>query len=307
MLPILVPESNFDPQVAYALTGPNTTDPVRVCGTGEFRFTSATSRQLTDNVCPNGAPVLAFQCQAPAFRNTNNTFNFSCFNNSTNNSFLFARLPSDGRAYNKIVRLSNGPIITVDTSGQLINAYYRMHTRNTITGSDTCREPSSTLQIGCLVAADNCSIGFAGRDAFERVPAAGGLQLNGVSPLPQEARDFLAGDTTAYPFSRFLWVNTLYGFGNIATNATVSGQDADQAALATCFATRTIVDVSAIRAGFVTLSDSPGTCSVSGTVCDNGIAANPGEFGPCPAGETCNSAIVAATDYNNTNCAPSAP
>jgi ABC-type phosphate transport system substrate-binding protein len=158
----------------------------------------------------------------------------------------------DGRVYNLHPHNASGNYVTqaytysgpytppVPATGQrqVVGAFYRMHeTRTAVTGAsdcagdNCCQLDDSTDQIGCLVGANPCSIGFAGENSLNQEVAttAGGPQgvygasLNGV----ESARACVLSN--AYPLSRFLWVSTMIGY---QTSGGVAG---DELELAKCY------------------------------------------------------------------------
>jgi len=180
-------------------------------------------------------------------------------------------------------------------------AYYRIHQNRSITGSTLaantgCARPDSTEQIGCLVEASPCSIGFAGlkalidpftgtqdanRKGLSLRSAVGGgagvavapnaanvrllLQPSGAGCAADEVLD--GGFEDRYPLSRPLWLCTVDGIpsatgvGDTTGTQTVAQLTA-QNELTQCFRNRTIVDRAANRAGLITLDDT-GTAPVS--------------------------------------------
>jgi hypothetical protein len=149
------------------------------------------------------------------------------------------------------------------------------------------------MQIGCLVTASPCSVGFAGREALF-ASTNKGARLR--SPLNDSGSGFPAqeipmddivirrlldpsgpfGGTCGngtndnfgyrYPLARRLWINASKGFGlpgfdNIAN--TVDSNDADttpdletmEQELAICLTDRALTDQAIVDNGFITLSD----------------------------------------------------
>jgi len=151
----------------------------------------------------------------------------------------------------------------------MVGAYYRIHqshTLATVGGSPAlCQSGSATDQIGCLVQASPCSIGYAGREganvAVNGVQGAFSLKNNGIDPQTQCVRNLIAstffpavGGT--YPIARRLFLNTLKGFDQVT---------GDERKGALCFQNRTITDPIATARGFITLSATaagrPSYCS----------------------------------------------
>ena len=224
---------------------------------------------LTTNLCPKG------QCAFPVAR-VGTTLDPRCVNGRNNNPS--ADIPPgtkfDGRAYNlttwtsdpsagfvkaKVTRstgLFNPPCgITTTAPVEMSGAFYRIHSvhsgKNTGTTPNLCKQGSATDQIGCLVQASPCSLGYAGNEAasiaVNGVTDVLALKVNGLDPADLCVRNLLVNPTgsTTYPLSRKLYLNTLKGFEN------VSG---DELKLAGCFAKRSVVDPIVTARGFVTLS-----------------------------------------------------
>ncbi|HWA75231.1 MAG TPA: hypothetical protein VG937_23000 [Polyangiaceae bacterium] len=142
----------------------------------------------------------------------------------------------DGRVYNLHLRTnaSGGyanqtySVGTTAAARPILGAFYRIHSTRTLLASGTCtdaggaccQDPDATRQIGCLVQASPCSIGFAGREASENVnlhategsQSGFGLALNQVTP---DASCILGG---TYPLSRILYFNSTKGFETLATS-----------------------------------------------------------------------------------------
>jgi hypothetical protein len=152
---------------------------------------------------------------------------------------------AEGRAYNQHLYVQvgsagayqlNGFAATGATSNlPVTGAYYRIHANhslstipNSITGANrTCQFPDMTDQIGCLVEASPCSLGYAGRGATANAGnlnnATQAININNQSP------DVLCiqGDSSlsppiagfTYPLSRKLYLNTIQGFANLFGDA----------------------------------------------------------------------------------------
>jgi cysteine-rich repeat protein len=130
----------------------------------------------------------------------------------------------DGRAFNLVLRTAAGGIQrTLDN--QVVGAFYRMHTRRNLSASGAdgtcnsdvcCREVDATRQVGCLVAASACSIGFSGINGIAPVvmPVGGGsLSAHAVSLQTQSSSTVLACPN--YPMTHSLFLSTLIGFENV--------------------------------------------------------------------------------------------
>ncbi len=240
------------------------------------------------DACPNGVKegvdsnslLSAGNCAYPVRPTVTSATDPRCLNTKANklNAELAATTPNnvDGRVYNlhlwsedltspgtfvhaKAPRASgqNSPVLpTVQVS--MVGAYYRIHqshTLATVAGSPAfCQQGSATDQIGCLVQASPCSIGYAGREganvAVNGVQGAISLKNNGIDPQTQCVRNLIAstffpavGGT--YPIARRLFLNTMKGFDQVT---------GDENKAAVCFQNRNITDPIATARGFITLS-----------------------------------------------------
>jgi hypothetical protein len=250
------------------------------CKFGTFGLTAMPdSDQLSGVRCPNGTPQVLLKCFFPK----DASGNYGCLNSSVNVPQIGELKTIDGRAYNKILRSGNDPDtnIVADKNGvQVTGAYYRIHQSTVMPGADTagavaCNENDSTSQIGCLVQASPCSIGFAGREAANNTTIANNdvrslnlpiADATGVAqPTDADVRLLLSGTCTAggtstfaqrYPLSRRLWLNSVVGFGSSSIPTT-------QKNLAACWQDRYYSDNLIKKYGFITLDDDPGHCSKS--------------------------------------------
>ncbi len=143
----------------------------------------------------------------------------------------------DGRVYNLHLYFTDAAdgkikyrtIKRNSTDVPIQSAFYRIHTTRTLDGTAVgCQENSATKQIGCLVQASPCSIGFAGGEAKDTLPkgTAVAFKVNALEPSKACVRKLIAGGTP-YPLSRQLYINTMAGFEN------VTGQELE---LSKCFA-----------------------------------------------------------------------
>ena len=106
--------------------------------------------------------------------------------------------------------------------------YYGVHmvrpdtssTPPTIAGS--CQFETDTSQIGCLVKASPCSIGFAGREAVDTAAPLNNLALKiqGVEPTTATIQNLATGGTPVYPLARKLWFNSANNPGDLVGFAT---------------------------------------------------------------------------------------
>ena len=240
---------DFIPTVADAF-------PTTGCASGNFVYAPLVPQSVGLPVvrrCPNG-DVAAFDsnCQYP--RSAANSF--KCLNGVLNrpgfvlnNAAVEGREPSlaDGRVYN--LHLLKDPVApSVDPTYEadlrarrMVGAFTRIHSTASIAApAVTCQNRDATSQIGCLVSASPCSVGFAGRGAADDNPGTTELKVNKLHPTLDCIQ------TVAYPLSRKLYVNTFQGF-----------EDPDLAThefeLVKCFAQRSIVDPILTARGFIPL------------------------------------------------------
>jgi hypothetical protein len=226
--------------------------------------------------CPSGnAPVLGL-----CFMPYTGSFDPRCFSVNTNKCVDVVGKP-DGRQYNKPVivlatqipsgRRGTTPYqFALDANNRIMDgSFYRVHSIHagannvpdaTVGETGLCNENDDTSQIGCLVDSDPCSVGFAGREGARFYPGTGtpptpqpgplkALAINGTPPFtpgldPDLAvKNLLAapGTTPLYPMARRLYVNSIYGFGNL-----IGGERE----LSQCYANNSIV-TAAVTGRFV--------------------------------------------------------
>jgi hypothetical protein len=117
----------------------------------------------------------------------------------------------------------------------------RIHVfQNTTLGSVGCASSSATDQIGCHVAADQCSIGYAGDAAKTWGDRAGGVASNNAALLvanvaPTTTTVQALGKAGEYQLSRKLYFNTVEGWNAVSAGGAVN---ADELTLATNEATK---------------------------------------------------------------------
>jgi hypothetical protein len=166
----------------------------------------------------------------------------------------------DPRVYNLLVVDQTGKVIkdnytnpnltlSATRQNRLVSAFFRLHTSEvtnfggnpTIAGNPTpgtpstanvCNKFTSTDQIGCLVRATPCSLGYAGREANNNVTTFA-AQVENVQANTTNVKNFIFGLSPAYPISRGLYVNSVKGFGSVVD---VAGPPSDNELSAlTCF------------------------------------------------------------------------
>jgi ABC-type phosphate transport system substrate-binding protein len=280
--------------------------------TRDFEFGPAPTRPTGDAVrCPNGDAPQDGKCLLPTRTDPTQPggFAFDCLNNGLNapaaiydtdtNGSEYPDAPgtdgildADGRAYNLILRQANGtirtqnrpnPIALGTMSMPLVGTFYRLHSsrsgRPSPNHTAVCAsQDDATDQIGCLVQANPCSMGFAGGGAITNNPGTVAALVNGVAPTATNVQALVVGGTT-YPIARKLYLNTIRGFDSLLTSsdpAAPTGKDAELD-LAKCFANLpfsatptlgTFVDVASSAFGFVALPAPVGGGNAS-AICED--------------------------------------
>jgi hypothetical protein len=168
----------------------------------------------------------------------------------------------------------------------VVGAFYRIHETRTAApgfagcvGDSCCSSDDSAAQIGCLVGASPCSIGFADQNAanqeVQTLPDGGGTlsprsvyasALNGIEPASNCQR------SGAHPASRHLWLNTLIGFRT-------GGVFGDEIELARCLSGNGLDNGLSIQqvvqnAGFVAIPIGCRSFNESGAPCSDGGPTN---------------------------------
>ena len=267
------------------------------CTFGKFAFAPMPAAgSLQAQRCPDGNARSGGRCKYPY--NGNNPPPIGKFNCLA----AASTIPSprnwanmDGRAYNLIPRDPDTGSLLATVSGIGDPRWggggvFRIHQTTPLSsGAINCQESDATQQIGCLVQASPCSIGYAGAEAelAGALDATRAFQLG--SPLapsqpiqllgpnirrlldPSGPANGTCGNGTGdnfglrYPLSRRLWVNASKGFGagtfsNILN--VVDSDDPDSAPdlnsreldLLTCMTDRETTDQAIVDNGFFTIS-----------------------------------------------------
>ncbi len=199
--------------------------PTANCGIGKFALmTPASGNSIT--VCPNGLGKLFNKCFQPYIDNGPNVNAYDPPGTPGGNdeaNCVALRSPvqgfqangMNGRAYNLNVRNSGGGYQRDSLNRFVTHAAFRIHGTQVLAGGGVpCNSAASaTAQIGCLVQANPCSIGFAGREAEQQANVMG-LSVNGLAPSQANIEALVLTPSTAddYPLSRKLFFNTLNGF-----------------------------------------------------------------------------------------------
>lgn len=219
--------------------------PTQLCQVGKFRLLRpATTSGITS--CPNGLGLLFGKCFQPIIElPTPGEFTAECIARRTPVQG-FAANGMDGRAYNQFLKDPTGLYRRDNLNRFITGAFYRIHATATIAaGAATCQTGSATTQIGCLVQANPCSIGFAGREATQQANVVG-LQVNGLSPTQGNIENLVTtpSATDDYVLARKLFFNTLAGFES------VTGGELE---LSKCMANNSIVGPIAVNRGFIAM------------------------------------------------------
>ena len=285
---------------------------------GSFRFAPMPSGfSAAQQRCPDGNGRIGGQCQTPAKSDGAGGFVFGCVNPKLNRPGARSIANMDGRVYNLIPRNADATMQTVprvqsgvEVAVPVHHAMYRIHETRVMPGGSTpvgltgCREPDATNQIGCLVAASPCTVGFAGLTADQQgnnkplklrqaavvcdqdgtdnngdtvIDEVGEL-CEGILPSPlavQRLNDpFGPGCETAgnyearYPLSRNLWFSAIDGFegtDGIARNFDAISNTNQERDLVKCACDRFYADQATTAAGFVKLSVlTAGQCTAAG-------------------------------------------
>ncbi|MGA2447651.1 MAG: hypothetical protein ABTD50_03125 [Polyangiaceae bacterium] len=203
---------------------------------------------------------------------------------------------TDGNCWDEAWDDSNRPVAG--------NAFFRLHyfpklnaQGNPIAGTGTmanaaevaqgttiCTYTDATDQIGCLVTANPCSLGYAGRGAINNSLTTS-IRVLGVPSTTECIQEF------HYPYTRKLYLNSLFGFDGALTTPVPEFQ------LAQCESSSSIVGPALIKEGFVTLPTNVNngqpycedynelmlcTAAQSGGVNNPGCANVQGTLGLCP-------------------------
>lgn len=228
------------------------------CTTGEVELLPSIRATYTGK-CPNGADSFGGKCFASVIRNADGSFNANCIQVNTSAACPFLTpTGADCRGSNLWARNADGSLMqdsSLGTKRLVTGAFYRIHATkvesNAVAGTTGCQQPDATSLISCLAgAASPCSVGFAGRGAFEGTNAnanADGLAVGGKVPSVANIQNLILAPADKYPLSRKLYVSSIKGFEN------VTGQEL---ALAKCFSDDTLMQGAGKlveEAGFVSL------------------------------------------------------
>ena len=253
-------------------------------------------------LCPDGTTPTLGKCYQPVISSSNP--DPRCIATNSTKCFGVTGSP-DGRAYNLATVVLQSQVPTANQQSGAVyqyaldankrimtGSYYRIHMRKpspnaapnaSLGQTGICAQPDATQQIGCLVDADRCSIGFAGREAAQDFPGIGTPPNPPTDPLKALAVDapgvaltppftpgsnpdlaiqnLLAapGTTPFYPMARRLYVQTIFGFGDAQLMASFNadGQSGERE-LTKCYNNASITTVAIHDNGFVTHVDGSG-------------------------------------------------
>jgi hypothetical protein len=239
--------------------------------------------------CPDGTAPLAGFCYMPATASgdprCHAAFSTKCVSSPGR---------PDGRLYNliNVVAASQVPTasrgtapyqMALDVQGRILTgAFYRIHETSiaphnvpdaSVGTTGTCHENDDTSQIGCLVNADPCAVGYAGREAAKFYPGLGSpaiaqpaplkaAAINGTPPFTPGLNPDLAitnllqapGTTPLYPIARRLYFATIYGFANAPTpDGLNGGLQGGEKLLADCYGNNSIVGPAISSHGYINI------------------------------------------------------
>jgi ABC-type phosphate transport system substrate-binding protein len=235
------------------------------CALGKFAYVVMPfAGPLEAQRCPDGNGRSLGKCRWP--QAANNTFNCRAVQGTRPPIRVFVNM--DGRSYNLIPRDPATGTLTLPATGIQDprwggGGWYKIHqTAAMANGSGTCTQTDATRQIGCLVNADPCSIGYAGRESAEWMGGATPVkalnvrtpQTPGTGVAPTDANVLLLLDPSGsaggacnvgpgdnfgnrYPLARKLWINASKGLANV-TDATTSGGLKNERQLLDCIQNR---------------------------------------------------------------------
>lgn len=204
----------------------------------------------TPVLCPDGSAAIGApaECLVPIIQATGDC---RCLtrggawgdNNGPNQTPIYTPLGAapgslvDGRVYNLHLRdrdcflrerSRRNPQASSDTINvQMIGSFFRIHTSRSLRPdaptshlckhSDTDAETGASRQIGCLVQASPCSIGFGSVQAVNdfvgyQTDDLARLAVNNVLPNFSTIHHLMDGGSPRYPINRKVYLNSLRGF-----------------------------------------------------------------------------------------------
>jgi hypothetical protein len=241
--------------------------------------------------CPNGDSLIGGACSVPidAVNNTSQCVATTAsiapiHSRALGNSYgrIFNAALRDGTTVSPTIGYAQYPIpATVPpTTQDYFGAYNRIHQVETVLASAApgCQLVDMTDQIGCLVAEDPCSIGYAGDGSKSWSQRPNGFTGTNADPAgtwdvdsmniagvaANQANAQLLGQPGEYQFSRKLYMNTLVGFGHIA-NTTGDPGAADELQLAANESVGTFINPILTPLSFFPL----GAQATTGSLCED--------------------------------------
>jgi hypothetical protein len=233
--------------------------------------------------CPGGGNFIGGACFMPFAGTTANPDPRCISSPTTRCAGPVGR--QDGRLYNLITVIDRSQAFSaqrastpyqwaMDKNRRLLNgSFYRLHAQAPAPGvvadpgagtTGLCQQQDNTSQLGCLVDADPCSVGYASRGAAASFPGLGSpevpvaaplkaLTVDGAPPFTPASVDpdpdlalanllQVAGRAPFYPLARRLYLSTIYGFSNV-----LGGEQE----LAQCFGNNSIVAAAMTKQNFV--------------------------------------------------------
>jgi hypothetical protein len=220
-------------------------------------FTCAPGNIVHSGECPNGDSLIGGQCSVPVLQGTGamgtvgqvclaSKTTVSNFTNRTNLG-VAAGLPAgspDGRVFNLHMRTAavDGAIVylrqvlqnvvngvSTPISRDFVGGMGRIHEFETMVGTAAvgCQMLDANDQMGCLAQADPCSIAYAGdgaktwnlrTDGTIPPPPSSGIDAARIAQVYPTATTLnLLGQTSEYVFATKMYLNSIAGFGNVAT------------------------------------------------------------------------------------------
>jgi ABC-type phosphate transport system substrate-binding protein len=226
-------------------------------------------------ICPDGAlKANSGTCRLP--QNTTNG-RFDCIVDSTGSP---GNTP-DPRVYN-LMPVDNGGHVTTlldsyanpnfsnptPTLRRFARRYFGLHmvrpdNSQKAATATSCQLTDDTSQIGCLVKASPCSIGYAGRESADPAPgpfANVALRIETVQQTQASIEALATGIGTVYPLARKLWFNSVNYTAPTVANMDLVG-----------FAQPNLSDAEVALAGCMGLPNACASntdCTATGATCD---------------------------------------
>ncbi len=272
----------FEPDVAYAASE---IFPTTSCS-GSCALTPViTGGALpTGYKCPNGTNPIAGRCWVPVVDTTGK--DPRCLVEDSTTRCFGTPSGLDGRLWNQNVMVLSTELpsayrfagatyqVGLDRNNRLLNgSYFREHMQtpssyNTravdANWTGICHENDDTSQIGCLADADDCSVGYAGREAARTFPGPGtgapldqnkALLVDGVTPYtPNALTNLVASSGTVYELARRLYL----GVGPAGVNFNGLPTGSGEQMLAQCFSKDSLVGPAISAHGYLPVPSTAG-------------------------------------------------